>query len=419
MKLTIEKWLLDRGYSSNVKKLFNESVVCYKNDANRAALIFSYIGFLTILKETIIKSQIPSNYTVVEWKDLINRINNDELWESNVFDLTQNTKKPLFLISDDLRLQIRYWKDRRNDCAHFKKNEIESYHVDSFWSFIQSNIPKITIEGGIASLLNKFDIHFDFTQTPPNSSFDHLIKEIPSSVLANEKGDFISKLEKTIEGDFYFDSINTRKVYNRIFEIGDENTKEELRDFLLKKDAEYLVFLNSYPDKISYFDFKPNEVRAIWTTKIYSKSILINPFNIYSGLLRSGLISGNEIEEANKALFNKFSQTTFHNLPEGKDIDTLKDNGFFDIIHKTAIIEKDLKSFMWVNSKCDLIILHFKHIPFSLDTVKSICNMAVSTNPSQWLVKELKTLFINRPALKVSFIDLANKNSIPIPKDFK
>ena len=153
MKLSIEKWILDRGYSSNIRKIFNESVICYKNDANRAALIFSYIGFLTILKETIIKTQMPKGYTYPEWKSIILKLNNDDLWESFVFDLTQNTKKPLFQISEDLRLQIRYWKDRRNDCAHFKKNEIESYHVDSFWSFIQSNIPKITIEGGVASLL--------------------------------------------------------------------------------------------------------------------------------------------------------------------------------------------------------------------------------------------------------------------------
>ena len=192
-----------------------------------------------------------------------------------------------------------------------------------------------------------------------------------------------------------------------------------MRDFLRKKESEYLVFLNSYPDKISYFEFKQDEIRNIWTSKMYTKSLTINPFNIFAGLLRSNLISANEIEEANKILFDKFNQTSYHNLPEDKDIDTLKVNGFFNIIYKVAIVEKNLKGFMWVNSKCDLIILLFKHIPFSLETAKSICTMATSSNPSQWLVKELKNLFFTRPDIKKIFIDIAIKNSISIPKDFK
>jgi hypothetical protein len=106
-------------------------------------------------------------------------------------------------------------------------------------------------------------------------------------------------------------------------------------------------------------------------------------------------------------------------LPELKDIDTLKANGFFNNIYNVAIIEKKLKGFMWVNSKCDLIILHFKHIPFSPETVKIVCTMATNPNPSQWLIKELKNLFHSSPDIKLRFIEIANLQSIPIPKEFK
>ena len=238
-------------------------------------------------------------------------------------------------------------------------------------------------------------------------------------MLSSEKQDFILQLEPTIEGEVYFENSNTLKVYNRIFDIGDDNTKEELRDFFKKKDSEYLTFLNSFPDKIAYLEFKQVEIRNIWTSKIYNKSLDINPFNIYSGMLRSNLIPSSELEESNGLLFDKFSQTSNHYLPEDKDIDTLKSNGFFNIIYRVAIIEKKLKGFMWVNSKCDIIILHFKHIPYTLDTVKSVCLMATSTNPSQWLIKEIKNLFLIRPDLKKSFIEIASKNSISIPKEFK
>jgi hypothetical protein len=116
-----------------------------------------------------------------------------------VFGELINSSSPIFNINDDIRQQIKYWKDRRNDCAHFKTNDIEAHHTESFWSFVKSNLAKISIEGGKESLLNKFEKHFDTTFTPPDADFSPLVKEIDESVEINELSNLWSELINKID----------------------------------------------------------------------------------------------------------------------------------------------------------------------------------------------------------------------------
>jgi len=421
MKLPIENWIAEQGYSSNIKKLFHEAVIGYRNTAYRSSLLFSYLGFLTIVKETIIKSQVPDGFTEPEWKNLIQRINNDELWEKEVYEaLTRSlTKKPIFKITDDLRLQLQYWKDRRNDCAHFKRNEIEAHHTEAFWSFIKSNLPKITVEGGKASLLNKFNEHFDETRTPPNSDLTHLVKEITNSVLSSEKEEFFQELKSVIDGRrYWYPNLDAFNVYDKILDVADSTTQEELIDFIKNKNID-INFLGAHPGKIVRFSYSPAEVRELWKTKIYDKHSLINPFNIYSGLLRNKLIPADQKEEAHRELFSRFSQTNYHKLPEMKDIETLKAEGFYDVVFEIAIEENDLSDFMWVNDKCDLIMSLIENAPLKMETVRSICNMTNRRNHSWWLVRELQNGFANMPELKAAFETVAKSNGITIPGELK
>src|SRR3954471_9209694 len=129
MKLRIENWIDNSNFSEDVNVLFTDAVTCYKAGANRASLLFSYLAFLTILKERIIGATKPNLYPQGEWDIIILKLQNEDLWEAIVFDATQQqekidqatkqrTKDPIFNLNDNLRLQIKYWKDRRNDCAH-------------------------------------------------------------------------------------------------------------------------------------------------------------------------------------------------------------------------------------------------------------------------------------------------------------
>src|SRR5690554_4054611 len=126
MKLPIEQWIDKNGFSENVNSLFRDSIVCYKAGANRASLLFSYLAFITILKERIIAGTKPNLIKEEVWDKLISNLQDEDLWEAIVFDATQQREKidqatkerkrdPVFNINENLRLQIKYRKDRRSE----------------------------------------------------------------------------------------------------------------------------------------------------------------------------------------------------------------------------------------------------------------------------------------------------------------
>src|SRR5690606_38212653 len=109
---TIEDWLnrKTQNFSEDSKILFEESLLCYRIKAYRASLLFSYLGFLTFIKELIIKSKKPETFDEGRWELLVRCLNNEDEWEEKVYKELTNSKNPLFNISEALRLQIKYWK---------------------------------------------------------------------------------------------------------------------------------------------------------------------------------------------------------------------------------------------------------------------------------------------------------------------
>lgn len=414
MKLSIENWLDEKEYKTDIKKLFLESIICYKNNAYRASLLFSYLGFLTIIKETIIKSPKPSSIPEGRWESLIKDIKKDDKWESTLFDATQNASSSIFNMNDDLRLQIKYWKDRRNDCAHFKRNDIESHHIEAFWSFLKSNISKITIEGGLESLLNKFDIHFDETFTPPNQNFDHLIKGIPESIEITQRESFLLGIKKRLDGGrFGHVDSDAFKVYNRILEIGDSYTKEELIIYL-KKEKKDVAFLNDFPKKIELMAYTSSQIRSLWKNRIFNGNF-INPYTIYASLLRLKLIPLDNIQEANSELFN---QTDSGKIPLENDIETLKANSFFEYIIKIAIYDKELTDYLWVNSNFKIITLSIEQTTLNEEIVKVLCDLVTRKYYSWILLSSVNQLLKVNKEFRKQFLKIATAHSINLNRQF-
>ncbi len=242
MKLYIENWIDDNKYTENVCTLFKDAITSYKSGAYRPSLLFSYLGFMTILKERIISSNKPNLFPQCQWDSIIKKVLNEDTWEAAVFDATQQqgqfdqttkvcTKDPVFNLNDNIRIQIKYWKDRRNDCAHYKDNIIDTYHVESFWAFIKSNLPKITIEGGVQSLLNKISKHFDPTLTPPNKDITQLVKEVESSIETKKLKEFWNLL---LDNSQYYNdlSLNKQNFANRSFEVNTDHVNQYLVEIL-------------------------------------------------------------------------------------------------------------------------------------------------------------------------------------------
>ncbi|NJM79038.1 MAG: hypothetical protein HC854_04260, partial [Flavobacterium sp.] len=72
--------------SIDSKSLFDESLLCYKIKAFRASLLFSYLGFLTIIKEIIISSKKPELIEQSRWDKIIFDLNIEDKWEKEFID---------------------------------------------------------------------------------------------------------------------------------------------------------------------------------------------------------------------------------------------------------------------------------------------------------------------------------------------
>lgn len=412
MKIEFQEWIFNTPRSTNVSYLFDDCFKAYRASAYRASLLFSYLGFLTIVKETILISTKPTAIPQSRWDKITSDLVDDDKWEKVVYEEIINSSNPIFNTKGYIREQVKYWKDRRNDCAHFKVNKIEYYHVESFWSFVKSNLLKITIEGGKESLLNKFEQHFDLTLTPANADFTTFVNQIEQSVDGNDLPDFWKDLILKLDPYrlSFNDESNLTKVFKKVIEVCPEEIISSLCEHL-KKENRDLIFVSVYPELIQYFKYSPTEVRRIWKSRIFNSTN--TSFIIYTALLRNSLIPAAEINEANNHIFNNIKDRTPKTINEHI---ALAANGFGDVIHKIAIVENKIDDwYEWTNPRADILAYYIEKYPLKIDTVKTVCEMYTKSRYSHWLGERIERLFNENISKKDEFHKIANDNSYTIP----
>ena len=105
----MKDWISKRNekLSPNSKTLFEEAYLCYTVKANRASLLLSYLGFLTIIKERIISSKKKQNISIQRWDHILKELNDDDKWEKRVFEeLNNSSSTSIFNISPSIRKEI-------------------------------------------------------------------------------------------------------------------------------------------------------------------------------------------------------------------------------------------------------------------------------------------------------------------------
>lgn len=183
VKLPIQEWLEGKNLGTDADALFEESVQCFKAGAYRAALLMSYLGFQSILRDRILSAGAPAGVPPGMWSSIQSKLRSDDEWDPSVFDATQQkAPAPVFPVSEDLRQQVTYWKNRRNDCAHSKPGPITASHVEAFWVFVRAHSSKFAVNGSIEALLEKLKRHFDASITPPGTDATPLADEFTSIV---------------------------------------------------------------------------------------------------------------------------------------------------------------------------------------------------------------------------------------------
>lgn len=425
MKLRIENWVDSNNFSEDVNVLFTDAITCYKGGANRASLLFSYLAFLTILKERIIEGTKPTLFEQGYWDKLISNLQNEDLWEKAVFEATkqgeaidkvtkQRTRDPIFNINENLRLQIKYWKDRRNDCAHYKDNIIETFHVESFWAFMESNMSKITIEGGMQSLMNKIYRHFDPTITPPDKDITPLIKEIEFSVERSKLKNFWKTLLHNGEYDFDL-SKRKQELISKSLEVNKDFVNESLIALVKANKFHLKDFLSNHPDKILSFNFNEEEVRIFWKTQLSSGH---NILELYISFLRNGLIPPNEIAEANKTVLSAIREYS----PTTNEHQILSANGFLDTFKQDILNNSRFagyKSYLWVNDKADIIAGVIKNYPADTDIIMKLVEHYNQRDNSDWLLERLNKIFVDGSRIAIEYKNILETEDVEIPEKLK
>lgn len=353
MKIRFEFWVNENITQIKVKKAFEEAIVCYKASAYRAALLLSYCAFMNIIMYKLIASKTPPACSEGEWNQIRKDILDDEKREKKIYEALLNNKNKYFKLSDSIKSQITYWKDRRNDCAHLKENLIDNSHVESFWLFITSNINKINVIGSDEDLISKIKNHYNVEFTPYFSDPTMLIKEIPSSISVEDFNDFLMEIESCFENiekeDWFYIGENAEFFYIML-NILDSTYYDIVKDFILKNDELSKSMFTRHPIYLNnYCKDNPSYVRKMWTTNNKNP----NKARTASILLRNSIIPNNEIKE----LIDKTVYTNNDNIPAEEDVNFLIPFGYLKKIDEVIAIalteETSLK--WWVDENMKFI----------------------------------------------------------------
>lgn len=429
MRLKFEEWIESQKLDNEAMDLFEESIVCYKASAYRAALLLSFLGFQTVIKYRIINSKTPVGYQDGEWNQLKKNLSNDDIWDKQIIDLIQSKKKPIFKISEDLREQYLFWKNRRNDCAHAKGNIISYPHIEGFWLFIQSNLPKFVVNGGIELILQDIRAHFDPARTPIGTSIVPIIKKIPSAIEKVDFNEFLNLLKKFTDQrqsksvylnfeedivDMYYQMLSLPDPYNRL-----------LVEFLVEKPKFTLKLIRVNANILKYFNGKDTFIRILWKQD-FSMGY---DYTAFIELIKHNLIPEEQLQEAFTHIFNTIETSVFDGdawwITDDDKIDemdkmVLMARGFFSEFNKIAFEQQKIVfDFNWANRNKELLIYYIKEFGLN-DLIVTVINKALrSVNPPFKFRDDLRDFYKKSQNTLIEHIELSKRNDSNLPKSLE
>lgn len=413
MKVPFEDWLIRQKVSLQASELLKEAILCYKSSAYRASLLFSYLTFQTILKDRILEAKKPNAIPQPLWDSIQKDLFNDDIWESKLLE-TVNRKQPaeIFILSEGVRKQYEYWKDRRNDCAHAKGNQISYQHVEVFWLFIESNLAKFVVNGGKESLLEEIKVHFDWNLTPRNADYTELIELIPGVVEKLDHNDFLQNIY-----DYFNDKGITTvdtviNFWVSLLKIDGEFSNSVVK-FLMDKDSFILELFMAEPNLVVYFRNETQLLRSLWKDKFWN-SYKVYP--LFITMLRNKLIPQEELREAIEAVSNTVSDSHFSRV-EQVDVVSLQESGFFEVFVDLAFGNNSkINNFDWARENKNIICLYLKLYGLNSDIVSSL-NATFNARHTPWKLGDaIEELFEERPLLKESYIKINEEIDGELPE---
>jgi len=415
MRLEFGDWILSQKISGPAKDLFQEAITCYKASTYRASLLLSYLGFQTIARDRVLAAKKPSGITEKFWNNIINDLRNEDKWDSMVFETIQR-KNPasIFKLSEDLRNQVVYWKNRRNDCAHSKSNTIGFSHVESFWQFVESNLAKFVVNGSKEGLLNDISIHFNPSLTSPDEDSSFIIEQIPNAVDDSELADFF---EGVCQVFLNLTPIAFAKYqidfFNDMFSIEKEPITSKLVEFLKTREPLLIKLLRAYPNRLLYFSDDEKFIRRLWYTVLFQHDI--NDFPVYCSLLRNGLILSAQIEEAHRRIIRRLADV----VPGEECFCVLRDSDFFNIFKNIVFGPTSMSfisNFKWANFHLEIVMFYLDRIGIDEEVAQELNHTFSKKNHPYELKKRINRYLHNNEKKKKEWRDFFWDKKIDLPE---
>jgi len=413
MKLTFETWLEEQAKPPEAEVAFAESVLCYKMGAYRAALLFSYVGWNLILRARLLAASCPAGIVAGQWAQLHSDLRKDEDWDSATFDTTQKAKTPYFQVSTQIREQVKYWKDRRNDCAHFKENEIVAAHVESFWAFVRSNLAKFAPIGSRDALKTKFVSHFDPNLTAPDADLAPLVREIPLAVEQKDHRTFINDLFDSLPSSILSGvSRFAPALAAGLLEHGSPSISKEAVRYLEANPALIIETARLNPKSLQAFAGSPQVIRSIWRTSLFAHGR--QDLGLFSAMLAMGLIPHADVPSAIAHVVPKLN----NDLQDPAYRTVLEGAGFFyELANHAFGSSLAVNQFGWGNRNPELIAWIVRELPLDDAWVRSLCGVFISQPFPNAARDNLAAMFAAEPSKRQEFIATATHLGLTPPPE--
>lgn len=314
-----------------LRDILNDAIRCYRNGIARPALMLSYIAFIQAVRDNLLKSDMPKGFNEPRWKACMSKLRQENAWDEQVISCIKcRDNPPYFELTDSLRDDVCYWRNRRNDCAHYKDSEIILSHVAAFWVFIMDNYNKFTPIGSLMQSVNDYKRHYNVSITPKGTSTEVIFKRLCLAIKTED--DLLLFLKETDscmeyeeQAQFLHDLLMDERHKAKVISLLTDKLKR-VKMYLALKPADVSVILGNNPEmtrKFWYEDFM----------------LFASSANVYVEMLRAKMIPQGEIKESlNMFLKHEYKRNAFY-LDNPEDFNVLKENGLYDIFIEEYLSE--------------------------------------------------------------------------------
>lgn len=306
-----------------LRDILNDAIRCYRNGIARPALMLSYIAFIQVVRDNLLKSDMPKGFNEPRWKACMSKLRHENAWDEQVISCIKcRDNPPYFELTDSLRDDVCYWRNRRNDCAHYKDSEITLSHVAAFWVFIMDNYNKFTPIGSLMQSVNDYKRHYNVSITPKGTSTEVIFKRLCLAIKTED--DLLLFLKET---DSCMEYEEQAQLLHDL--LMDERHKAKVISLLTGKLKRVKMYLALKPADVSVIlGNNPEMTRKFW----YEDFMLFaSSANVYVEMLRAKMIPQGEIKESlDMFLKHEYKRNAFY-LDNPEDFNVLKENGLYDI----------------------------------------------------------------------------------------